>query len=76
MTALVFTTSWAGAGQFFLTFLGVGGVFGVYRLIQCHVTGCVRLGRFPYGHYRYCRPHHPDVPSYGRLDAPPKTSRG
>ena len=35
--------------------------------IECHHTGCHRVGRHPYGPYMLCRLHHPIVPSHGRI---------
>ena len=46
----------------------VAFVVGVYRHIECHHSGCHRLGRFPHGHYKLCRVHHPQVPTTGRID--------
>ena len=46
----------------------VAFVVGAYRHIECHHSGCHRLGRFPHGHYKLCRVHHPQVPTTGRID--------
>lgn len=40
---------------------------GGYRHLCCHQSGCYRLGRFPHGHLRLCRAHHPLVPSGGKI---------
>ena len=42
-------------------------VGGAYRHIECHHTGCHRIGRFPHGHWKLCRVHHPDVPTKGKI---------
>jgi hypothetical protein len=44
----------------------VAFVVGAYRHIECHHTGCHRFARFPHGHYKLCRIHHPQVPPRGR----------
>jgi hypothetical protein len=41
---------------------------GAYRHIECHHSGCHRLGRFSHGQYKLCRVHHPNVPTSGRID--------
>jgi hypothetical protein len=46
----------------------VAFVIGAYRHIECHHSGCHRLGRFPHGHYKLCRIHHPLVPTTGPID--------
>ena len=46
----------------------VAFVAGAYRHIECHHSGCHRLGRFPHGQYKLCRVHHPNVPTTGRID--------
>jgi hypothetical protein len=40
-----------------------------YRKIECHQTGCHRIGRFTHGHLHLCHVHHPLVPSDGRITA-------
>ena len=47
----------------------VSFVGGLYKHLECHVSGCHRLGRFVHGHYKVCRVHHPDVPSSGKITA-------
>jgi hypothetical protein len=39
----------------------------VYRHLECHKTGCHRLGRFQHGHWRLCRIHHPHIPTSGAI---------
>jgi hypothetical protein len=46
----------------------VAFVAGAYRHIECHHSGCHRLGRFPHGQYKLCRVHHPHVPTTGPID--------
>jgi hypothetical protein len=41
---------------------------GAYRHVECHHSGCHRLGRFPHGQYKLCRIHHPNVPTAGPID--------
>jgi hypothetical protein len=40
-----------------------------YRLVECHQSGCRRLGRFKHGHLRLCHVHHPLTPDDGRITA-------
>lgn len=42
-------------------------VAGLYKHLECHVSGCHRFGRFVHGHYKLCRVHHPQVPSKGKI---------
>jgi hypothetical protein len=42
---------------------------GAYRKIECHQTGCHRIGRFTHGHLHLCAHHHPLVPDDGRITA-------
>jgi hypothetical protein len=42
-------------------------VIGAYRHLECHVSGCHRVGRFQHGHYKLCRVHHPNVPNDGKI---------
>ena len=42
-------------------------VIGAYRHLECHMSGCHRLGRFQHGHYKLCHLHHPDVPDSGKI---------
>ena len=45
----------------------VGIAAAAYRKIECHQSGCHRLGRFSHGHYKLCHIHHPKVPSNGKV---------
>ncbi len=38
-----------------------------YRKIECHQSGCHRIGKFDHGHFKLCRRHHPLVPSSGKI---------
>jgi hypothetical protein len=38
-----------------------------YKHIECHQSGCHRLGRFPHGHLKLCARHHPLVPDDGKI---------
>jgi hypothetical protein len=40
---------------------------GAYKHLECHVSGCHRIGRFVHGHYKLCHLHHPDVPNSGKI---------
>jgi hypothetical protein len=60
----VFTDSWVELAS---TITLIAFVVGVYRHLECHKTGCHRLGRFVHGRYKLCRVHHPQVPSAGRI---------
>ena len=60
----VFTDSWVELAS---TITLLAFVIGAYRHLECHKSGCHRLGRFAHGHYKLCHLHHPDVPSHGRI---------
>ncbi len=60
----VFTDSWVELAS---TITLIAFVLGAYKHLECHKSGCHRLGRFQHGHYKLCRVHHPDVPSDGRI---------
>lgn len=47
----------------------VSAFITIYHHIECHQSGCHRLGRFPHGHLRLCARHHPLVPNNGRIGA-------
>ena len=58
---------WSGFGSVFPWELGLFASVGAflithYRLNNCHIEKCVRLGKYPAagGHYKVCRKHHPD----------------
>ena len=38
-----------------------------YKHLECHQTGCHRLGRYPHGHLKLCARHHPLVPNDGKI---------
>jgi hypothetical protein len=38
-----------------------------YKHVECHRSGCHRLGRFTHGHLKLCARHHPLVPDDGRI---------
>jgi hypothetical protein len=40
-----------------------------YKHVECHRTGCHRLGRFQHGHLKLCGVHHPLVPDDGKIGA-------
>jgi hypothetical protein len=65
--SLPFTSShaeWIGLIVGVISLIGIGGVVS---MVFCHHRGCLRRGRFPYGHYRLCHVHHPHVPSDGKI---------
>jgi len=39
----------------------------IYHHVECHRSGCHRLGRFQNGHLRLCARHHPLVPDDGKI---------
>jgi hypothetical protein len=45
----------------------IGFVVGVYSHLECHVSGCHKLGRFVHGQYKLCHVHHPNVPNDGKI---------
>ena len=45
----------------------IGGLIVAYRKIECHQTGCHRIGKFVHGHFKLCKIHHPHVPSDGKI---------
>ncbi len=60
----VVTDSWVELAS---TITLIAFVLGLYRHLECHRSGCHRLGRFQHGRYKLCRVHHPEVPSSGRI---------
>jgi len=62
----VVTDSWVELAS---TITLIAFVIGAYKHVECHVHGCHRVGRFPHGHYKLCRLHHPAVPDDGRITA-------
>jgi hypothetical protein len=48
---------------------GLGILIAGYRMLNCHQTGCRRLGRFGHGHLRLCHRHHPLVADDGTVTA-------
>jgi hypothetical protein len=63
---IVFGTSWA---EVLVLPAGLAFLAGLYRIVECHQTGCRRLGRFKHGHLRLCHVHHPLTPDDGRITA-------
>ena len=60
----VVTDSWVElAGTITL----IAFVIGAYKHLECHVSGCHRIGRFVHGHYKLCHLHHPGVPNSGKI---------
>lgn len=60
----VVTDSWVELAS---TITLIAFVIGAYRHLECHQSGCHRLGRFVQGHYKLCHVHHPQVPSDGKI---------
>ncbi len=60
----VVTDSWVELAS---TITLIAFVIGAYRHLECHRSGCHRLGRFQHGHYKLCRVHHPLVPDDGHI---------
>jgi hypothetical protein len=67
IASLPFTTSHAEWLGLIVSAVSLVGIGGVVSMLFCHQDGCLRRGRFRYGHYRLCHVHHPDVPSDGRI---------
>ena len=57
---------WSGIGSDIGEVAIIGGLFGIYKQHNCHVDGCIRLGRHAVEGTPYvvCRKHHPDVPDH------------
>ena len=60
----VFTDSWVEVAS---TITLIAFVIGVYRHLECHKTGCHRLGGFMHGRYKRCHIHDPNVPDSGKI---------
>jgi hypothetical protein len=57
----VFTDSWVELAS---TITLIALFIGAYKHLECHVSGCHRVGRFVHGHYKLC---HPGVPNSGKI---------
>lgn len=60
----VITDSWVELAS---TITLIAFVIGAYRHLECHKSGCHRLGRFVHGRYKLCHLHHPGVPNDGKI---------
>lgn len=67
LASLPFTTSHAEWLGLIVGAVSLIGISSVVSMIFCHHRGCLRRGRFRYGHYRLCHKHHPHVPSDGKI---------
>jgi hypothetical protein len=47
----------------------VSAFAAIYKHVECHQTGCHRLGRFAHGHLKLCARHHPLVRNDGKIGA-------
>jgi hypothetical protein len=45
----------------------VSAFTAAYKHVECHQTGCHRLGRYTHGHLKLCAHHHPLVPDSGKI---------
>lgn len=45
----------------------VSAFLTAYKHVECHKSGCHRLGRFTHGHLKLCARHHPRVPNDGKV---------
>jgi hypothetical protein len=45
----------------------VSALLTAYKHLECHKSGCHRLGRFTHGHFKLCARHHPLVPNDGKV---------
>jgi hypothetical protein len=53
----------SGPGPMLITAVGLSTIIaGAWHHINCHVDGCMMIGRYPLagGQYKVCRRHHPD----------------
>lgn len=55
---------WSGLGADLTEFAIIGGLINLARKHNCHVHGCIRVGRHPVEGTTHvvCRRHHPDGP--------------
>jgi hypothetical protein len=61
-----FTEAWTEV----LALLGLVTLLGgLFKHLECHRAGCHRWGRYPHGHFKLCRLHHPQVPNDGKVRA-------
>jgi hypothetical protein len=60
----VFTDSWVELAS---TITLIALFVGAYKHLECHISGCHRVGRFVHGQYKLCHQHHPGVPSSGKI---------
>jgi len=76
VTAMIFVRTWAEVIALGLGFLSALAGFGLaFRALNCVVSECARIGRFWWADARYCRKHHPLIPSKGRIYAPGDADR-
>lgn len=62
---------WSGAGSDIAEVTIIGVVIERWHHVNCHVTGCLRIGHFPVEGtpFKVCRLHHPNIPSHGDITA-------
>lgn len=58
---------WSGVGSDLGELTLIGAMIVAYRKIECHRSGCHRIGRFTHGHLKLCHRHHPFVPDDGKI---------
>jgi hypothetical protein len=53
---------WSGAGSDVAELAIIGAIVGGWRRVNCHVKGCMRIGRVPVEGtpFRVCWRHHPE----------------
>lgn len=57
---------WSGIGSDIGEVTIIGGAVMLYRHHNCHVEGCLRLGKYPVEGTPYvvCKRHHPGMPEH------------
>jgi hypothetical protein len=65
----VWITSWVEALAVVSLGTMIAGLVGAYRHVECHRSGCHRLGRFQHGHLKLCRIHSPALQGAAVTDA-------
>jgi hypothetical protein len=51
---------WSGFGSDLSEITLIGAIFGIYYKHNCHVKGCLRIGKHIFKGTPYCTKHHPE----------------